>query len=261
MADLGLDNDFNDLSAVTDSSTGFADRVISLFRRLTLSTVNVFGTASTRDTGTTDGTVPLIGTGNVIPSNLLPAQPIASTTTRGTIEIATDAEVATGTRSDLAVTPSSLVAGLPSHLPDPPDISNMVKRIDFFFNPQGQDVTFSINDDTSFSLPVNMTIGATTNYEINLIVNLFNAQTVFSFLILRPDTTNTYSNLNIQTRLTTIGSSTTVSSIVSFFLSVRPNTGSYRNLSNLNFTLFVRSTGTISPPLTMSLYRGSITYL
>lgn len=77
---------------------------------MTLSTASVFRTASTRDTGTTDGQIPVIGTGDVLPVSVIPVPPDATDTQSGPVRLSTNAEVATGTSTTTAVTPSGLAA-------------------------------------------------------------------------------------------------------------------------------------------------------
>jgi len=97
----------------TDATVGAAKWI-----KTTL-TVDELGSAAFVNTGTTNGTVPLIGAGDKLNASVLPA---ATTSASGAVELSTDAEFQTGTDTNRAVTPSN--------------IRNSLSFSDFYESPQ-----------------------------------------------------------------------------------------------------------------------------
>ena len=82
-AQLGRDDAIAALEA-QEGAVEFLHQVMTLLDRLFRSTINPFGTAATVNTGTTEGTVPVLGAGGKLAAARLPALIPASKITTGT---------------------------------------------------------------------------------------------------------------------------------------------------------------------------------
>ena len=93
-----------DISAITTDQfiVGQSAGVVAVRTAAQTRTHLGLGTAATKATGTTNGTVPLIGAGDVLAASIIPA---AGDTAVGGLETATQAEQETGTATDKIVTP------------------------------------------------------------------------------------------------------------------------------------------------------------
>jgi len=91
------------LRALTAGATSFASDIVSLLTAA-FGTSNPFGTAATRDTGTAEGNVPLLGAGGRIEPSLLPT---ATATDRGAVLLARDIN---DRRTDVIATAAQLAA-------------------------------------------------------------------------------------------------------------------------------------------------------
>lgn len=101
---LNLDDEVAAASSVTQSATGWADRIVTLITAAFKSDRNPFGSAATVDTGTTAGDVPVLGTGGRLDSDRLPA---ASMAVAGAVKLANSTEFAQR-NATTALTPSHL---------------------------------------------------------------------------------------------------------------------------------------------------------
>lgn len=100
---------YNLYGSLTDDNIGNALSDVVNWQLLgnlsALSGISGLGTAAFEDTGTTDGTIPLIGVGDKLSSSLLED---ATETVKGVAEVATQAETNTGTDDSTIITPQKL---------------------------------------------------------------------------------------------------------------------------------------------------------
>ncbi len=103
--DLNLDSQITEVENIPGIEVGWAAQVMLLLRNLAHSQNNPFGSVATKDNGTAEGQVPLLGTGGVIAVTDLPA---ASSNASGIVRIATAQEILDGTDLDTVVSPLAL---------------------------------------------------------------------------------------------------------------------------------------------------------
>ena len=96
------------VKGILSSSTTWA-AAMTVLVDLIVGVANYFGTAATKDTGTANGTIPVLGTGGTVPAGQLP---IATTTAKGIIQLATTTEVKAGKDAAKAVTSAGVKSAL-----------------------------------------------------------------------------------------------------------------------------------------------------
>ncbi len=134
---LNLDTQITEVENAPGIEAEWAAQVLALLRNLSHSRNNPFGNAATKDNGTAEGHVPLLGAGGVINAADLPA---ASLNSSGIVRIATAQEILDGKNPNIAVSPFNLqekIANLPSPndtalsgeptAPTPPDGDNSTR--------------------------------------------------------------------------------------------------------------------------------------
>ena len=114
-ANLGLDNEVNQVTTTPADSVSWSERVVNLIIAALRSDRNPFGSAALRNVGNVGGDLPTLGSdGNVQDRNL----PTASTTQRGIAAFATGAELLDANPpTDKMVSPSQVISSLRDLLP------------------------------------------------------------------------------------------------------------------------------------------------
>ena len=70
--DLSVDARLDAIRNITDNSVNWAQKVYEALNAVSRSTVNPFGSAATKDTGTSSGQIPVLGTGGKLSSGVIP---------------------------------------------------------------------------------------------------------------------------------------------------------------------------------------------